>query len=109
MICHCDVEAKNAKTGKVFCSKTEVGCDPPKDSKDSGGEFPILQILSSIFLYNSYSKRTDNVTTHFHVTARSAQKRSAGKRLPVSEKKHRKNCKCCLGHYLIVNHYSSMS
>ena len=85
VICHCDVEAKNAKTGKVFCSKTEVGCDPPKDSKDSGGEFPILQILSSIFLYNSYSKRTDNVTTHFHVTARSAQKRSAGKRLPVSE------------------------
>ena len=23
--------------------------------------------------------------------------------------KHRKNCKCCPGHYLIVNHYSSMS
>ena len=23
--------------------------------------------------------------------------------------KHRKNCKCCTGHYLIVNHYSSMS
>ena len=86
VICDCSVDAKNAKTGKVFCVKTKVGCDPPKDSKDSGGEFPILQILSSIFLYNSYSKRTDNVTTHFHVTARSAQKRSAGKRLPVSEK-----------------------
>ena len=24
-------------------------------------------------------------------------------------KKHRKNCECCPGHYLIVNHYSSMS
>ena len=23
--------------------------------------------------------------------------------------KHRKNCECCPGHYLIVNHYSSMS
>ena len=23
--------------------------------------------------------------------------------------KHRKNCKCCTGHYLIVNHFSSMS
>ena len=24
-------------------------------------------------------------------------------------KKHRKNCECCPGHHLIVNHYSSMS
>ena len=24
-------------------------------------------------------------------------------------RKHRKNCECCPGHYLIVNHYSSMS
>ena len=24
-------------------------------------------------------------------------------------KKHRKNCECCPGHYLIVNHYPSMS
>ena len=23
--------------------------------------------------------------------------------------KHRKNCECCPGHYLIVNHYSSMN
>ena len=23
--------------------------------------------------------------------------------------KHRKNCECCPGYYLIVNHYSSMS
>ena len=23
--------------------------------------------------------------------------------------KHRNNCECCQGHYLIVNHYSSMS
>ena len=23
--------------------------------------------------------------------------------------KHRKNCKCCPGHYLIINHYSSLS
>ena len=22
--------------------------------------------------------------------------------------KHRKNCECCAGHYLIVNHYSSI-
>ena len=51
MICHCDVEAKNAKTGKVFCSKTEVGCDPPKDSKDSGGEFPIFQNLFLCVLF----------------------------------------------------------
>ena len=25
------------------------------------------------------------------------------------EEKHRKNCECCPGHYLIVNHYPSMS
>ena len=25
----------------------------------------------------------------------------------VFEKKHRKNCECCPGHYLIVDHYSS--
>ena len=90
MMCHCSVDAKNAKTGKVFCAKTEVECLPPKGSKDSGGEFPILQILSSIFLYKTHSKRTDNVTTLFHVTARSAKKGSTGKRLPVSvfAKKH---------------------
>ena len=27
----------------------------------------------------------------------------------IDEKKHRKNCECCPGHYLIVNHYSPMS
>ena len=27
----------------------------------------------------------------------------------IASKKHRKNCECCPGHYLIVNHYSSMS
>ena len=27
----------------------------------------------------------------------------------ITKHKHRKNCKCCPGHYLIVNHYSSMS
>ena len=82
VMCYCSVDAKNAKTGKVSCAKTHVNC-PPKGSKDSGGEFPILQILSSIFLYKTYSKRTDDVTTLFHVTARSAKKGSTGKRLPV--------------------------
>ena len=87
-MCYCSVDAKNAKTGKVFCVKTEVGCDPPKGSKDSGGEFPFLFVL---FLYKTYSKRTDDVTTlYFHVTARSAKKGSTGKRLPVKvfAKKH---------------------
>ena len=27
----------------------------------------------------------------------------------INLNKHRKNCECCPGHYLIVNHYSSMS
>ena len=27
----------------------------------------------------------------------------------TDDKKHRKNCECCPGHYLIVSHYSSMS
>ena len=27
----------------------------------------------------------------------------------ICEGKHRKNCECCPGHYLIVNHYTSMS
>ena len=27
----------------------------------------------------------------------------------ISFRKHRKNCECCPGHHLIVNHYSSMS
>ena len=26
----------------------------------------------------------------------------------VYSRKHPKNCKCCLGHHLILNHYSSM-
>ena len=28
---------------------------------------------------------------------------------PRCQSKHRKNCECCPGHYLIVNHYFSMS
>ena len=76
----------------MFCVKTEVGCDPPKGSKDSGGEFPIFQnlFLCVLFLYKTYSKQTDNLTTPFHVMARSAKKGSTGKRLPVSvfAKKH---------------------
>ena len=91
VICHCDVDAKNAKTGKVSCAKTHVNC-PPKGSKDSGGEFPIFQklFLCVLFLYKTYSKQTDNLTTLFHVMARSAKKGSTGKRLPVSvfAKKH---------------------
>ena len=27
----------------------------------------------------------------------------------IYKKKHHKNCECCPGHYLIVNHYSSMN
>ena len=27
----------------------------------------------------------------------------------ITYSKHRKNCECCPGHYLIVNHYSAMS
>ena len=92
VICDCSVDAKNAKTGKVFCVKTKVGCDPPNSSKDSGGEFPIFQnlFLCVLFLYKTYSKQTNNLTTLFHVTARSAKKGSTGKRLPVSvfAKKH---------------------
>ena len=34
---------------------------------------------------------------------------SASSNLGKSLKKHRKNCECCPGHYLIVNHYSLMS
>ena len=30
-------------------------------------------------------------------------------RIPSRITKHRKNCECCPGHRLIVNHYSSMS
>ena len=84
-MCHCSVDAKNSKTGKVFCVTTKVWC-PPKGSKDSGGEFPIIQnlFLCVLFLYKTYSKQTDNLTTLFHVTARSAKKGSTGKRLPVS-------------------------
>ena len=31
-----------------------------------------------------------------------------GHRFREALKKHRKNCECCPGHYLIVNHYSSI-
>ena len=34
---------------------------------------------------------------------------SSSSQLWVWENKHRKNCECCPGHYLIVNQYSSMS
>ena len=90
-MCYCNVDVKNSKTGKVSCAKTHVNC-PPKGSNDSDGEFPIFQnlFLCVIFLYKTYSKQTDNLTTHFHVMARSAKKGSTGKRLPVKvfAKKH---------------------
>ena len=37
--------------------------------------------------------------------------RGGGRSAPIvfNQGKHRKNCECCPGHYLIVNHYSSMS
>ena len=44
-----------------------------------------IHFVFVFFLYKTYSKRTDNVATLFHVTARNAQKRSAGKRIPVRE------------------------
>ena len=37
------------------------------------------------------------------------EKEAGSWKTDVVKAKHRKNCECCPGHHLIINHYSSMS
>ena len=52
--------------------------------------------------------RTDRQTLAFVVVGLIVSTR-IGAIVARSHFKHRKNCECCPGHYLIVNHCSSMS
>ena len=52
--------------------------------------------------------RTDRQTLAF-VVVRLIVSTRIGAIVARSHFKHRKNCECCPGHYLIVNHCSSMS